>query len=175
MAAVSPAEFRRMLDLLSAEIGFERLKDRLARLGAFTSRRGLGSVEALSSRLYTLSGGLRREGTVSYGFHSLWSEVFLSRLGEEDEKVLGEIADRINACLEADQSVKPEQEATLGEQLASYHRTLANVVGDEVARLDMLLKTVPPVAARIRAWPGNTPAVASVAAEASPPAQQSEE
>jgi hypothetical protein len=157
MAGLSQQEFHRALDRLSGKVGFDRLKDRLGRLGAFTSKRGLGSVDALAERLYMLTGGLRREGVASMGFHSLWNEVFTARVAEEDEKAIGEVADRINACLEPDQSIHPEKLAALDTELASYHRLLARAVGDDIARLDMLMKAVPAIAERIRCWPGDAP------------------
>jgi hypothetical protein len=161
MANLSAAELGRAVALLSGALGFDRLKDRLARIGAFTSKRGLGSVTALADRLYMLTGGLRRESPASYGFHHVWGEVFVSRIGEDGEKALGDIAERINRCLDGspagDLGSDPEPAASLDEELASYHRVLAKEMGDEAARLDMLMKAVPAVAERIRAWPGHAP------------------
>ncbi len=169
MAAFSAAELTRALDLLTAEIGFERLKHRLARARAFTSTRGLGTMQNLAHRLYTLTGGLRREGAASYGFQSVWSEVFLSRVGEDDERTLGEAADRINACLTAESAVDPAKTAVLDHELGAYHGVLARTLGNEVARLDMLMKAVPTVAERIRSWPGDEPpAGANAAGDATP-------
>ena len=157
MTGLSPAEFECTIRVLSNEIGFERLKDRLVRNGAFTSKRGLGSVKALADRLYMLSGGLRREVPASYAFQSLWNETFTSLIRDENERLLAETADRINACLIGGKTIDPEKAGTLDEALGSYHRTAASVLGEEVARLDMLLKAVPAVAERIRYWPRNAP------------------
>jgi hypothetical protein len=157
MAAFSTAELARALTLLSERIGFEQLKDRLARHRAFTSKRGLGSVQTLADRLYMLSGGLRRESAASYGFQTVWSEVFLGGVTEVDERELGEAVERINACLTPQFAVAAEKTAVLDEELGGYHRTLARCVGDEVARLDMLMKAVPAVAERIRSWAEGVP------------------
>ena len=157
MVGLSPAEFERGIHLLSDEVGFERLKDRFVRTGAFTSKRGLGSVRALADRLYMLSGGLRRDVPASYAFQSLWNETFTSRIRDQDEQTLTEMADRINGCLSGGKEIDPEKALALDEALGAYHQTAANVLGDEVARLDMLLKAVPSVADRIRSWPGNAP------------------
>lgn len=157
MVGLSPAEFERGIHLLSNEIGFERLKDRFVRSGAFTSKRGLGSVRALADRLYMLSGGLRRDVAASYAFQSLWNETFTSHIRDENEQTLTETADRINACLTEAKSIDPEKARALEEALSDYHRTAASVLGDEVARLDMLLKAVPAVAEQIRSWPGTRP------------------
>jgi len=157
MAALSPAELERAINLLSAEMGFDRLKERLVRVGAFSSKRNLGTVKALADRLYMLTGGLRRESAASYGFHSVWGEVFVSRTKEEDEKALSDAAERINACLDATQRAQPEKAATLDDELITYHGILSKAVGDDVARLDMLIKAVPAVAERIRGWPDTGP------------------
>jgi len=157
MVSLSPAEFERSIHLLSSEIGLERLKDRFVRGGAFTSKRGLGSAKALANRLYTLSGGLRLEVRASYAFQSLWNEIFTSRIRDEKEQTLTQLAECINACLIAGKAIDPDKTETLDEALGSYYRTAAGVLGDEVARLDMLLKALPAVAERIRSWPGNTP------------------
>jgi len=153
MAALSPVEFERAMTLLSTEVGFDRLKERVVRVGAFSSKRNLGTVRALADRLYMLTGGLRRETAASYGFHSVWAEAFAARMKEEDEKTLSEAAERINACLDTAQRVQPVKAATLDDELATYHAILSKAVGDEVARLDMLIKAVPAVADRIRGWP----------------------
>jgi hypothetical protein len=170
MASLSPAEFGRAVALLGAELGFERLKDRFVRLGAFTSKRGLGSVQALADRLYTLSGGLRRDVGASYAVQSLWNEIFTSRLRDEDEKGLAETADRINECLVGGKAIDPQKAPALNEALAAYHRTLAKLLGDEVAYLDMLLKAVPAVAECVRTWPGHSPPVAADHAAGEPAA-----
>jgi hypothetical protein len=160
MAALSPTEFEQAMTLLSAEVGFDRLKERLVRVGAFSSKRNLGTVKALADRLYVLTGGLRRETAASYGFHSVWAEAFAGRLSEEDEKTLTEAAERINACLDSAQRVQPENAATLDGELMTYHGVLAKAVGDDVARLDMVIKAVPAVAERIRSWPDSAPGTA---------------
>ena len=166
MAGLSQQELGSALDHLSNEVGFDKLKAKLARLGAFTSRRGMGSVKELADRLYMLSGGLRREGPASLGFHSIWGEEFTAKVGEADEKQLGEVADRINECLDADRAIHPEKSDRLDGELATYHGILAKSVGDSVARLDMLMKAVPAIAERIRAWPGDAPPAGAAAADA---------
>jgi hypothetical protein len=157
MAALSPAEFERAMSLLSTEVGFDRLKERLVKIGAFSSKRNLGTVKALADRLYMLTGGLRRESAASYGFHSVWADTFASRMKEEDEHALSDAAERINACLDAGQQLPPDKAATLDAELTAYHAILSKAVGDDVARLDMLIKAVPAVAERIRAWPDDAP------------------
>jgi hypothetical protein len=157
MANLTAAELERAVDLLAAELGLERLKDRLAKRGAFSARRGLGSVKALTDRIYTLSGGLRRDVTATYAFHSVWGEAFTSRIDEEKEKELEALADRINACLVEGKTVDLAKEAALDEALAAYHGAMAAVLGNEVAWLDMLMKAVAAVAERVRTWPDGAP------------------
>src|SRR4029077_3744041 len=72
MANLTEAEFGRAVRALIGHFGLERLRDRFAKMGAFTSRRGLNTPEALADRLYQLSGGLRRQAVPSFAFTSLW-------------------------------------------------------------------------------------------------------
>src|SRR5690348_4414169 len=61
MAHLTQPEFGEAVRALAAHFGIERLRDRLARMNAFTSRRGLGSASARADRLRLLTGGLRRQ------------------------------------------------------------------------------------------------------------------
>lgn len=158
MVGLSPVEFERAISLMSTQLGFEQLKDRLAKAGAFTSRRGLGSVKAVADRMYTLSGGLRRQVQASYAFQALWNEIFTSRIPDQNQQTLSDTADRVNSCLIGGKDIDPEKAPALDEALAMYHRTAASVLGDEAAHIDMLLKAVPAVAERLRSWPGCAPA-----------------
>jgi hypothetical protein len=153
MANLSAEEFTAAVGALADQLGIERLRERLARMNAFTSRRGLNSPAAIADRLYALSGGLRRQVVSTFAFTSLWQEVVGGRIGEEGEKKLGEIADKVNACLAPDESIVPGKEAELDEALAAYRDALATSTGPLVARLDMLMKAVPAVAERLRAAP----------------------
>jgi hypothetical protein len=146
-------EFARAISLLSDTVGFERLKDRFVRSGAFTSKRGLGSAKALADRLYMLTGGLRRDAPASYAFHAAWNEAFASRVGEDDEKALADAADRVNAALTDGKTIDAEKVGSLEAALGDYHRLAAKSLGGDAAYLDMLLKAVPAVAERIRGWP----------------------
>jgi hypothetical protein len=159
MANLTVTELERAVDLLATELGLERLKDRLARRGAFSSRRGLGSTKALADRLYTLSGGLRRDVAATYAFHSVWGETFTSRIEQEQEKEkeLETLAERINECLIDGKAIDTEKVTPLDEALAAYHRAMAAVLGSEVTWLDMLMKAVPAVADRVRTWSGGKP------------------
>jgi len=90
----------------------------------------------------------------------VWTEVFTNTLGEESDQKLGEIADRINATLTEDErGVREGREAELDTAIGEYEDLVANAIGPHAARLDMLLKAVAPVAARLRARP--LPATAS--------------
>ena len=150
MAHLTSAEFTEAVSVLAAHYGVERLRDRLARLNAFTSRRGLNTAEAIAERLHLLTGGLRRQVPATYAFSTLWSEMVGDRLGEEAGKRLETIVDEVNACLTEEEAVAPDKEAALDQALAAYRDTLAAATGPEVARLDMLLKAVPAVAERLR-------------------------
>src|SRR5581483_11581371 len=83
MANLSAAEFGQAIGALADQLGVERLRDRLARMNAFTSRRGLNTAAAIADRLYTLSGGLRRQTVTTFAFTSLWQELVGAKIGED--------------------------------------------------------------------------------------------
>jgi hypothetical protein len=150
MAHLSSAELTEAVAALASHYGVERLRERLARMNAFTSRRGLNSAAVIAERLHLLTGGLRRQVPATYAFSTLWSEMLSERLGEEGEKRLEPIVEQVNACLDPHEAIEPGKEDALDRALAAYRDTLAASTGPEVARLDMLLKAVPAVAERLR-------------------------
>ena len=99
MAVLTPPEFTAAVTVLAEQLGVPRLRDRLATVGAFTSRRGLNTPDAIAERLYRLSGGLRLQVVATYAFTSLWSEIVTGEMGEEREKELEALAEKVNACL----------------------------------------------------------------------------
>ena len=151
MANLTPGEFTEAVTALAEQHGVERLRDRLAHMNAFTSRRGLNSAAAIAERLHMLTGGLRRQVAATYAFSSLWSEMVGGRLGEEGEKRLEEQAEKVNACLGPSDAIVSGREQELDQALAAYREILASAVGRRTAELDMLLKAVPAVADRLRA------------------------
>lgn len=159
MAQLTADEFTDAVTALAAHVGLERLRDRLARMNALTSRRGLNTPAALAGRLHLLTGGLRRQVPATYVFSSLWNEMVEERLGEEGAKKLEACAEQVNACLGEGDAVVAGKEGELDRALAAYRDTVAAVVGEQVARLDMLLKAVPAVAERLRG--GGAPAPAA--------------
>src|SRR5262249_40617762 len=144
------AEFARAMRVLVDHYGLERLRDRFAKMGAFTSRRGLNTASALADRLYRLSGGLRRQAMPSFAFTTLWGEMLQAKLGQDGEKRLEQLAEKVNACLTTDERIIEGKDEELDRALAEYHAALAGVAGADVARADMLLKAVPAVAGRLR-------------------------
>ena len=153
MAQITQTEFNQAIAALAEHHGVERLRDHLARMNAFTSRRGLNSAPAIAERLFLLTGGLRRQVPGTYAFSSLWADMVGKRIGEEGEKKLEAIADEVNACLAPDDSVVAGKEEALDEALARYRQALEELTGAAVARIDMLLKAVPAVADRMRQSP----------------------
>ena len=151
MANLTDAEFNQAVQAMVDHYGLERLRDRFAKMGAFTNRRGLNTPAALADRLYRLTGGLRRQALPTFAFSSLWGEMLQAKLGEEGEKKLEQLADKVNECLTKDEKLVEGKEEDLERALADYRAALAAVAGDEVARADMLLKAVPVVAERLRA------------------------
>ena len=150
MAYLTAAELSEAVTVLAEHHGVERLRDRLARLQAFTSRRGLTSAAAIADRLQLLTGGLRRQVPATYAFSSLWNEMVGARLGEEGEKRLEGLAEPVNACLTERDEVASDKEDALDQALAAYRAVLEETAGPVIARLDMLLKAVPAVAERLR-------------------------
>jgi hypothetical protein len=161
MAHLTPAEFTEAVGALATHFGVERLRDRLARMNAFTSRRGLNTASAIADRLHLLTGGLRRQVAATYAFSTLWNEMVGAGLGEEGEKRLETLADAVNACLDEGEAIASGKEDDLDRALAAYRDALAGATGPDVARLDMLLKAVPAVADRMRRAPSSSPAEAA--------------
>jgi hypothetical protein len=168
MAAPNAQELRSAIGVLTDRLGYGKLHDRLVRLNAFVSRRKPASPDVLADRIYSLSGGLRRQVPATIAFHTVWSETFASAIGEENDKTLEGIADRINATLTEDEhGVREGREAELDTALGEYEQVLAVAIGPHAARLDMVLKSVPAVAERLRARPLPAPAAG---APSTPPA-----
>ena len=151
MANLTDTEFNQAVQAMVDHYGLERLRDRFAKMGAFTNRRGLNTPAALADRLYRLTGGLRRQTLPTFAFSSLRGEMLQAKLVEEGEKKLEQLADKVNECLTKDEKLVEGKEEDLERALADYRAALAAVAGDEVARADMLLKAVPVVAERLRA------------------------
>ncbi len=150
MAHLTAEEFTEAVSALATHYGVERLRERLARMNAFTSRRGLNSATAIADRLHLLTGGLRRQVVATYAFTQLWNEMVGAGLGEEGEKRLEALVEQVNVCLTKEETIVPGKEDALDQALAAYRDALAGTTGADVARLDMLLKAVPAVAERLR-------------------------
>ena len=152
MASLTPPEFNDAVAALAEHFGVERLRDKLATIGAFQSRKGLTSAAAIADRLHRLSGGLRLPVAATYAFSHLWSQMLSDKLGgEANEKTLEELAEKVNACLDEKEHVAAGKEADLDRALAAYREAVAKATGARVAHYDMLLKSVPAVAERVRA------------------------
>jgi len=153
MAQLTHAEFAEAVAALAEHHGVERLRDHLARLNAFHSRRGLNSAAAIADRLQLLTGGLRRQVPATYAFTSLWNDMVSGHIGEEGTKRLETLAEAVNACLDDHDGIVAGKEEALDRALTDYREALAGAAGAAVARLDMLLKAVPTVAERLRQEP----------------------
>lgn len=153
MATLTQDEFFRLVRSLADELGVQRLRDKLVAMHGLVTRRGTPSVDALAAQLYQLTGGLRREVAATIALHGLWAEQIGAGLGEDGEKALEAIAEQINACLGPADALVDGKQGELDALLVRYEQQLAGVVGAERAHLDMLLKAVPAVAAKLRAAP----------------------
>lgn len=150
MAQITASEFREAVCLLARELGVQRLRDKLVRVGALVTRRGSPEAERLAEQLYMLTGGLRRQTAATLGFFAVWNETLHSKLGQDGEERLEQLAEKVNACLDDNDEVIPDKEAELEPALAAYESALEAAVGRDLAYFDMLLKAVPPVAERLR-------------------------
>ena len=152
MASLTTAEFTDAVGALAEHFGVERLRDKLATIGAFQSRKGLTSAGAIADRLHRLSGGLRLPVIATYAFSHVWGQMLSDKLGgEENEKAIEGLADKVNACLDEKEHVVAGKESDLDAALSEYRETIAKTLGSKVAHYDMLLKSVPAVADRVRA------------------------
>jgi hypothetical protein len=154
MANPTGQELREAIAVVVERIGYGKLHERLVRLNAFVSRKKPPTPDVLADRLYNLTGGLRRQVPATLAFHQVWAEVLAESMGEEAEPKLEAIADRINATLTPDErDVQPDKSAELDDALGEYEQVLTAAIGPKAARLDMVLKAVPPVADRLRRRP----------------------
>ena len=150
MARLSASEFRELIEELVQAEGIAKLQDKLLRSRVLVSRRRLGSAEALARQLYQLTLGLDRGGLASQVVIGLWEELLGAKVSEEVGKQLEDIAERINGCLAAGNVIDPAKEDALREALAEYRAVLRGQVGDAAARLTMLMRALPTVAAIVR-------------------------
>jgi hypothetical protein len=167
MANPTGQEFREAVGILAERMGYGKLYDRLLRLNAFVSRRRPPTPELLADRLYNLSGGLRRQVPATIAFHTVWAESIGRAIGEENDKTLEGIADKINATLTADEhGIQDGKADELAAALGEYEQVLVPFIGPHATRLDMLMKAVHPVADALRSRP--LPAAAEPAEPAEP-------
>lgn len=157
MAFLTQEEFTRAMTLLADDLGLQRLRDRFVRFNALVTRRRVASAQQLADQLYMLSGALRRQVPATIAFHTIWSQHVNEKLGEDGEKELETIAEKVNACLGDDEKIVAEKEADLDVALDEYMQRLSGVIGSERARIDMLLKAVPDVCTKLRAMPDSPP------------------
>lgn len=152
MASLTTPEFNDAVAALAEHFGVERLRDKLATVGAFKSRKGLTSATAIAERLHRLSGGLRMPVLATYAFSHVWGQMLSDKLGGQDnEKTIEELAEKVNACLDEKEQVVEGKESDLDTALSTYREAIAKSLGAKVAHTDMLLKSVPAVADRVRA------------------------
>lgn len=150
MATLTATEFTQAVTVLADQLGLQRLRDRLVRLNGLVTRRNVPSAAVLADQLYMLTGGLRRQVAATFAFQAIWSETLNPKLGEDGEKKFEQLAEAINACLDDHEHIIPDKAAELDAALSAYQTALAEAVGPEAARLDMLLKAVPEIATKLR-------------------------
>ncbi len=153
MAQLTQKEFEYAVRLLADELGLQRMRDKMVRMNALVTRRGVSSPEVLANQLYMLTSGLRRQVPATFGFFAVWNETLHSKLGEEGEENLEKLAEKVNECLDEREGIIAEKSGDLDTALAEYEQALSTACGPRLARMDMLLKAVPAVAEKLRATP----------------------
>lgn len=153
MANLKLKELEEALEVLSDGSSAAATRDKFVRLGAFHSRRGIGNFSSLAKRVYTLSGGLQREGPPAAAFQALWGDFMHQRLSEESGTKLDELAQAINEHLDDAEKIKEGARSELEAALLEYENFLATKVGGPAARIDTLQKALPEVAEILRAKP----------------------
>ncbi len=171
MAYLTQSEFERAITLLAEAQGLDRLRDKFFKLRGLVTRRGFKTPASLAQQLYTLSAGLRREVPANYAFQAIWGEHLGTRMGEGADERFEKLADAVNACLGPDDAIVPEKRTELDQALAAYETALADGVGTEMARLDMIMKAVPEIAEILRNLPNPAAGTASDAAGNVPAAE----
>jgi len=130
MASLTTTEFNDAVGALAEHYGVERLRDKLADVGAFKSRKGLTSATAIADRLHRLSGGLRMPVIATYAFSHVWGQMLNDKLGgEENAKTIEELAEKVNACLDEKEHVVAGKEADLDAALSTYREGLKSFSG----------------------------------------------
>ncbi len=94
--------------------------------------------------------GLRRDHPARYAVEILWQDMLSTGVTDEHSKTLETLVERINACLTERLEVIPEKGAELLAALGAYHQAVAALTDDEVAYLEMLLRTSASVAQFLR-------------------------
>jgi len=150
MAQLTIKEFDDLIAKLVDHFTLARFHERLLKANALVSRKRPPTAQALAGQLYQLSAGLRRDHPARYTVEILWQDMLSTRVSEEHGKTLETLAERINGCLTERLEVIPEKEAELLAALGAYHQAVAALTDDQVAYLEMLLRTSASVAQFLR-------------------------
>jgi hypothetical protein len=150
MAQLTIKEFDDLIARLVDHLSLARFHERLLKANALVSRKRPPTAQALATQLYQLSAGLRRDHPARYTVEVLWQDMLSTGVTDEHSKTLETLVERINACLTERLEVIPEKGAELLAALGAYHQAVAALTDDEVAYLEMLLRTSASVAQFLR-------------------------
>ncbi len=150
MARLSAAEFEQLIEELAQREGLGKLQEKLLRTRALVSRRRLGSTQALARQLYQLTLGLERESFTTRVLLALWEELLGSKVDESASAELEGAAAKINECLDESYEVAADRAVALQAALGAYQASLAARVGENAARITMLMRAYPSVARVLR-------------------------
>ena len=150
MAQLTQKEFDDLIIRLAEHLSLPRFHERLLKANALVSRKRPPNAQALAAQLYQLSAGLRREHPARYAVEVLWQDMLSAQMTEEHGKTLETLTERVNACLTDRLEVIPEKGADLLAALGAYHQAVAALTDDDVAYLEMLMRTTAGVAQFLR-------------------------
>lgn len=173
MAFLTQKEFERSIQLLADAQGLDRLRDKFFKLRGLVTRRGFKSADNLAAQIYQLSGGLRREVPSNFAFQAIWSEHIGGLVGEGADERFEKLADAVNVCLDGSEGILDDKRSDLEAALFAYEAALTESIGQEMARLDMILKAVPAIAELLRQRSLTEPLPAVADAPAAPAAPES--
>lgn len=168
MAFLTQKEFERSIQLLAEAQGLDRLRDKFFKLRGLVTRRGFKTADNLATQIYQLSGGLRREVPSNFAFQAIWSEHIGAKVGEGAEERFEKLAEAVNVCLDPSEGILADKQTELEAALHAYESALTESIGQEMARLDMILKAVPSIAELLRQRPLSEPLPATAAPATTP-------
>ncbi|MGE0826346.1 MAG: hypothetical protein AB7G75_08235 [Candidatus Binatia bacterium] len=150
MAQLTPTEFDDLIVKLVDYLGLDQFHAKLLKANALVSRKRPANARMLSTQLYQLSAGLRREHPARYAVEVLWQDMLSKSVDEEQNKTVEALIEKVNTSLTPKFEIIPEKTDDLLTALGDYHYTLAQLTNSDVAYMEMLLRATSDVARFLR-------------------------